>query len=277
MALIRIYMTRLTLCLAAAGLMGVLAQDAQHKNRDLGYDDTPQIPGQKWRVHDNTRPHPPKVAPAAVVGQPPADAIVLFDGKDLSRWVMRGRGGATGEPQWKVENGWFEVVPGKGGIMTKEKFGDIQMHVEWMEPADVKGTSQSRGNSGIEFMTRYELQVLESYDGVTYADGQAAAIYGTWPPLVNATRKAGEWQSYDLVFEAPQFDGEKLVKPAFVTVFHNGILVHHRQQYIGRATHARVATYAPHEAEAPLSLQNHGSVVRYRNIWVRRLKGYDQP
>lgn len=159
--------------------------------------------------------------------------------------------------------------------MTKEKFGDIQLHVEWEEPADVQGVSQERGNSGIELMTRYELQVLESYEGVTYADGQAAAIYGTWPPLVNLTRKAGEWQTYDIVFEAPKFEGEKLVKPAYITVFHNGVLVHHRQQFPGTATHARVATYKAHEAEAPLSLQNHGSVVRYRNIWVRRLKGYD--
>jgi hypothetical protein len=248
---------------------------AQEKNHDLGYDDTPLIPGQKWRVHDDTRKHPVKVAPGAQPGQAPSDAIVLFDGKDLSKWVMRGRGGVTGGPRWKVENGYLEVVPRTGGIMTKEKFGDIQLHVEWQQLADVKGNSQDRGNSGIELMTRYELQVLESYEGVTYADGQAAAIYGTWPPLVNATRKAGEWQTYDIAFEAPGFDGEKVIKPAYITVFHNGVLVHHRQEYLGAAVHARVATYKAHEAEAPLSLQNHGSAVRYRNIWVRRLKGYD--
>lgn len=245
------------------------------KNHDLGYDDTPLIPGQKWRVHDDTRKHPVKVAPATQVGQAPSDAIVLFNGTDPSRWVARLRGGATGEPQWKVESGYLEVVPGKGGIMTKEKFGDVQLHVEWQQLVDVKGKSQDRGNSGIEFMTRYELQVLESYEGVTYADGQAAAIYGTWPPLVNATRKAGEWQTYDIAFEAPKFEGEKLMKPAFITVFHNGVLVHHRQEFLGTSTHARVPTYRPHEAEAPLSLQNHGSAVRYRNIWIRRLKGYD--
>ncbi|MBI4893929.1 MAG: DUF1080 domain-containing protein [Acidobacteria bacterium] len=268
-------MIRLRILLPTALLCGFTAMQAQQKNHDLGYDNTPQIPGQTWRVHDDKRPHPPKVAPAAVVGQPPADAIVLFDGKDLSKWVGRTRTAVT-EAQWKVENGVLEVVPGKGGIMTREKFGDIQLHVEWMEPADVTGTSQSRGNSGIELMTRYELQVLESYEGVTYADGQAGAIYGTWPPLVNACRKPGEWQSYDIVFEAPQFDGEKVLKPAYITVFHNGVLLHHRQAFIGRATHARVATYAPHAPEEPLSLQNHGSVVRYRNIWVRKLKGYDQ-
>jgi hypothetical protein len=255
----------------------ICAQQAPQKNHELGYDDTPLIPGQKWRVHDDRRPHPLKVTPASQTGAPPSDAIVLFDGKDLSQWAAKLRGGATGEPQWKVENGYMEVVPGKGGIMTKEKFGDIQLHVEWQEPADVKGKSQERGNSGIELMGRYEIQVLESNEGVTYADGQAAAIYGTWPPLVNATRKAGEWQAYDIVFEAPHFEGDKLVKPAYVTIFHNGVLVQHRQEFLGSAVHARVATYRPHAPEESLSLQNHGSVVRFRNIWVRRLKGYDQP
>ncbi|MBI5086321.1 MAG: DUF1080 domain-containing protein [Acidobacteria bacterium] len=263
---------RLALALLASFVLP--AQQPPQPNHDLGYDNTPLIPGQKWRVHDNTRPHPQKIAPASQPGGAPA--IVLFDGKDLSRWTARLRGGATGEPQWKVENGYLEVVPGKGGIMTKEKFGDVQLHIEWQQLPDVKGKSQDRGNSGVEFMTRYELQVLESNEGVTYADGQAAAVYGTWPPLVNATRKPGEWQTYDIVFEAPQFDGDKVVKPAFITVFHNGILVHHRQQFLGTATHARVATYRAHAPEEPLSLQNHGSAVRYRNIWIRRLKGYDQ-
>jgi len=270
-------MSSFRLLTIAALACALTAQQAPQKNHDLGYDDTPQIPGQKWRVHDDKRPHPPKVAPASEPGKAPADAIVLFDGKDLSQWVARLRGGAQGEPQWKVENGYFEVVPSKGGIMTKEKFGDIQLHIEWMEPAEVKGKGQDRGNSGVEIMGRYEVQILESNEGLTYADGQAAAIYGTWPPLVNATRKAGEWQAYDIIFEAPKFEGETVVKPAFVTVIHNGIVVHHRQQFIGRATHARVATYAPHAPEEALSLQNHGAVVRYRNIWVRRLKGYDQP
>lgn len=250
-------------------------QQAPHKNRDLGYDDTPLIPGQKWRVHDNTRKHPPKVTPSNQPGGAPSDAIVLFDGKDLSQWVARLRGGKEGPPEWKVENGYLEVVPGKGGIATKEKFGDAQIHVEWQELADVSGTSQSRGNSGVEIMGRYEIQVLDSYQDLTYADGQAASIYGQWPPMVNAARKAGEWNVYDLVFEAPKFEGDKLVKPAYITLFHNGVVVHNRQEVIGRAVHAKAATYAPHGAEEPLSLQNHGNAVRYRNIWVRRLKGYD--
>ncbi|WP_321477038.1 DUF1080 domain-containing protein [uncultured Paludibaculum sp.] len=252
-----------------------LSQQAPHKNRDLGYDDTPLIPGQKWRVHDNTRKHPPKVTPASQPGGAPSDAIVLFDGKDLSQWVARLRGGKEGPAEWKVENGYMEVVPSKGGIATKEKFGDAQIHVEWQELADVSGTSQSRGNSGVEIMGRYEIQVLDSYQDLTYADGQAASIYGQWPPMVNATRKAGEWNVYDIVFEAPKFDGDKVVKPAYITLFHNGVLMHNRQEVIGRAVHAKVATYAPHGAEEPLSLQNHGNAVRYRNIWVRRLKGYD--
>ncbi|MGJ5820062.1 3-keto-disaccharide hydrolase [Paludibaculum fermentans] len=261
--------------LAALTATACFSQEAAHKNRDLGYDDTPLIPGQKWRVHDNTRKHPPKVTAAAQPGGAPSDAIVLFDGKDLSHWVAKLRGGKEGPPEWKVENGYVEVAPGKGGIATKEKFGDAQYHIEWQELADVSGTSQSRGNSGVEIMGRYEIQVLDSYQDLTYADGQAASIYGQWPPMVNATRKAGEWNVYDIVFEAPKFDGDKVVKPAYITLFHNGVLMHNRQEVIGRAIHARVATYAPHAPEEALSLQNHGNAVRFRNIWVRRLKGYD--
>lgn len=125
-------------------------------------------------------------------------------------------------------------------------------------------------------MNRYEIQVLDSYNNPTYADGQAAAIYGQWPPMVNASLKPGEWQAYDIAFEAPRFDGGKLVKPGYVTVFHNGVLVHHHQEIIGRMAHKVVGTYAPHAAEEPLGLQNHDTKVRYRNIWVRRLAGYDQ-
>jgi hypothetical protein len=141
----------------------------------------------------------------------------------------------------------------------------------------IDGSSQWRGNSGVLLMSRYEIQVLDSYDNPTYADGQAGAIYGQYPPLVNASRKPGEWQTFDIVFEAPRFEGEKLVKPAYVTVFHNGVLMHHRQEIIGRMAHRQVGTYAPHGPEEPLMLQDHDTPVRYRNIWVRRLRGYDQP
>lgn len=242
-----------------------------------GYTDTPQIPNQKWKVHDAARPRPRKITPGLPLlnEQPPSDAIVLFDGKDLSKWQTV-RGGNTQEAQWKVENGYFEVVPRTGRLVTKEKFGDCQLHVEWMVPQGVEGAGQNRGNSGVELMMRYEFQVLESSENVTYADGQAASIYGQWPPLVNVSRPQGEWNVYDIFFEAPHFEGDKLTKPAYVTIMHNGVLVHHHQEIIGGAVHRRVAKYTPHGPEEPLSLQDHGQTVRYRNIWIRRLKPYDE-
>jgi hypothetical protein len=255
------------------------AQPAKEAGDDVrGYTDTPQIPNQKWKVHDAARPRPPKVKPAAPVlsPAPPSDAIVLFDGKDLSQWVTAARGGATQEPRWKVEKGYMEIAPRGGRLISKEKFGDVQLHVEWMIPNTVQGAGQNRGNSGVELMMRYEIQVLESFQNQTYADGQAASIYGQWPPLVNASLPQGEWNSYDIFFEAPRFEGDQLVKPANVTVIHNGVMVHHRQDILGAATHRRVARYTPHGAEEPLSLQDHGHPVRYRNVWVRKLKPYDQ-
>ena len=170
-------------------------------------------------MHDPDRPHPHVVTPGKEPGAAPSDAIVLFDGKDLSKWAQHGRGADSAklvDPQWKVENGYFEVVPGTGDLFTREKFGDCQLHVEWSELPDVKGTSQARGNSGVLLMSRYEIQVLDPYNNPTYADGQASAIYGQFPPLVNPGRKPGEWQTYDIVFEAPRFEGERLLKPAVV-------------------------------------------------------------
>jgi len=241
-----------------------------------GYTDTPLLPGQKWKVHDAARQRPVKVTPgAAGTALPPSDAIVLFDGKDLSKWVTVPRGGQPVEPRWKIENGDLVIVPRNGRLVTKEKFGDVQLHVEWMIPKGSPGAGQSRGNSGIEFMGRYEIQVLESFENVTYADGQAASLYGQWPPFVNASRPMGEWNVYDIFFEAPRFDGDKLVKPGYITVIHNGLLMHHRQEILGRAIHRRVGYYAPHGLEEPFSLQDHGHPVHYRNIWIRRLKGYD--
>ncbi len=258
-------------------LTAIAQQEKKNRTSPVGYDDTPLLPGQKWRVHDIARPRPRVVTPGSESspGRAPADAIVLFDGKDLSQWVGLVKGGATVEPQWKLGNGWVEVA-GSGDLATKERFGDCQIHIEWASPADAGGSSQWRGNSGVLIMNRYEIQVLDSHDNPTYADGQAASIYAQYPPLVNASRKPGEWQAFDIVFEAPRFDGDKLVKPAFVTVFHNGVLVHHRQEIVGRMAHRRVGTYAPHRPEEPLALQHHDVAVRYRNIWVRRLTGYDQ-
>jgi hypothetical protein len=238
----------------------------------VGYDDTPMLPGSKWRVHDGTRPQPRIVTPGGESGQPPSDAIVLFDGKDLSAWV--GREGA--EPQWKIENGYMEVTR-TGNIQTKEHFGDCQLHIEWAAPAEVRGSSQGRGNSGVFLMGRYEIQVLDGYDNITYADGITASIYGQYPPLVNACRKPGEWQTYDIFFMAPRFEGDNLVSPAYITVVHNGVLVHHHQEAMGPTGHRTLSSYnKPHPPKGPLSLQDHGDPVRYRNIWIRPLKGYDE-
>jgi hypothetical protein len=245
----------------------------------VGYEDTPLLPGQKWRVHDIKRPHPHLVAPGAEAGQAPSDAIVLFNGKDLSQWMMtppKGQGEPVA-PAWKVENGYMEVVPGTGHLFTKQKFGDCQLHVEWAAPAVVKGNSQARGNSGVLLMDRYEIQVLDCWNNLTYADGQAGSIYGQWPPLVNTSRKPGEWQTYDIIFEAPRFESGKLTKPAYSTVLHNGVLLHHHQAHIGSMRHRQVGVYEPHGPEEPLQLQHHRDPVRYRNVWIRRVKGYDQP
>lgn len=252
--------------LLIASAVALTAQD-----HTLGYDNTPFLPGGKWRVHDIDRPHPPVVTPGATNSAPPSDAIVLFDGKDLSKWVTFGHGQPTA-PKWKVQDGYAEVVDHTGSINTKEKFGDVQLHVEWASPAVVKETSQNRGNSGVIFMGRYEIQVLDSYKNPTYADGQAAAIYGQYPPLVNASKKPGEWQTYDIVFEAPRFEGEKLVRPAYATVFQNGVLVQNHEQLFGDTPHAKLGTYKPHGPEESLQLQNHHSAVRYRNIWIRKLQ-----
>lgn len=268
---------------AAIGVFAAAqAQDAAaHKHAAIGYTDTPYLPNQPWRVHDINRPRPRMVTPGTCStqdrpGKAPSDAIVLFDGKDLSHWIQQPKKGPPIPPTWKVENGYMEVDPHAGDLVSKEKFGDAQFHIEWATPAKVEGESQLRGNSGILIMGRYEIQVLDSWNNITYADGQAAAIYGQWPPMVNASLKPGEWQTYDIAWEAPRFENGKLVKPAYVTVFHNGILVHHHQQLIGDTPHRRVGTYTPHGAEEPLRLQDHHFPVRYRNIWVRRITGYDK-
>jgi len=259
--------------LAVGVAAALLSQRGPKEGSEVGYDDTPMLPGQKWRVHDSKRPRPRIVTP----GQPPSDAVVLFDGKDLSHWVNHTKKGEVTEAKWKLANGYIEAVAGAGDLVSKEKFGDAQIHVEWAVPAQISGSGQGRGNSGVLIMGNYEIQVLDSYQNPTYADGQAASIYGQFPPLVNASRKPGEWQTYDIVFEAPRFERNKLAKPAYVTVFHNGVVTHHRQEIIGRMAHRVVGAYAPHGPQEPLAFQDHDTPVRYRNIWVRRLNGYDQP
>ncbi|NQT87957.1 DUF1080 domain-containing protein [bacterium] len=242
----------------------------------LGYDDTPFIPDSKYRVHDSARPQPRIITPGAAstqdaAGAAPSDAVILFDGTSLSGWE-----GRDGDAQWKVENGYMEVVPKTGGIRTKEHFGDCQLHLEFASPTEVKGESQGRGNSGVFLMGLYEIQVLDCYDNPTYADGTTAGIYGQYPPLVNACRKPGEWQTYDIIWVGPRFDADQCVAPARVTVIHNGILVHHDKELQGPTQHRKTAQYDPQPEVGPLELQDHGDLVRFRNIWYRPLTGYDE-
>lgn len=228
-----------------------------------------------WPVHDLERPQPPIVTSGSfgtedAPGKPPSDAIVLFDGTDLSAWKTSKDGSPAG---WKVENGYMEVVKGTGGIETKRAFGDIQLHVEFRTPTPPKGESQERGNSGVFLMGRYEVQVLDSYENETYPDGQAAALYGQYPPLVNAARPPGVWQVYDIGFEAPRFDASgKVVTPARATVFHNGVLVQHASELIGPTAHKKRPPYEAHPDKLPIGLQDHSNPTRFRNIWVRELQ-----
>jgi len=251
---------------------------------DLGYTDTPLVPGQKWHVHDPARPHPPKVTPGENTNwDAPSDAIILFDGKDFSHWqkgkqvMPTGPEAQHGDIGWKLENGYMEVVPGSGDIMTKEKFGDIQIHVVFANPAEIRGNSQNRGNSGIFLQGRYEVQVLDGWNNPTYADGQIGAIYGQWPPLQNPARKPGEWQTYDIVFEAPKMEGDKVLKPAYETVFLNGVLMHNHKELLGPTVHRAAAKYLAQPDEDSLLLQNHNTRVRYKYIWARHLGAYDTP
>ena len=228
---------------------------------------------EQYPQHDRSRPAPTIVAPGAAVSTPaPADAVVLFDGKDLGQWRSQKEKGATAA--WKVADGAFEVVKGTGGIETKQSFGDVQLHIEWMAPSPAVGTSQDRGNSGVFFGAgKYEVQVLDSYEAKTYPDGQAGALYGQFPPLVNPTRPPGEWQAYDIVFEMPRFDASgALVKRARATVFLNGVLVQNAKELIGPTTNKVRTPYSAHPAALPLSLQDHNHPVRFRNVWVRELK-----
>jgi hypothetical protein len=176
---------------------------------------------------------------------------------------------------WKLQTGYFESVAKAGYLASAQSFGDCQLHIEWMVPPEVRGAGQERGNSGVYLMSRYEVQVLESHTNTTYPDGQAGAMYGQWPPLVNPARPQGEWNVYDIIFEAPKFEGDRLTKPAFQTVLFNGVVVHAHKEVIGATMYREVAKYTRHEAQEPLLLQDHGSPVRFRNVWIRRLGGYD--
>jgi hypothetical protein len=242
----------------ALGCLLLASQD-----RKLGYDDTPILPDSTWHVHDGMRPQP-RIVDAARVGTAPSDAIALFDGSDMDEW----------DKSWKVTDGYMEVN-GKGSITSKRSFGDCQLHLEFATPGEVKGNSQGRGNSGIHFMGRFEVQILDSYENQTYPDGQCASLYGQCPPLVNVSRGPGVWQTYDIVFKAPRYEGKELTRPASVTVFHNGVCVHAEREFIGVTAHKAVAGYSGTDTKGPIGLQDHGNPMRFRNIWVRPLGEYD--
>jgi len=260
----------------AALSTAAFAQDNIPK-ANRGYTDTPLVPGQQWHVHDPARPYPPKATPGAKPGDPPSDAIILFDGKDLSHWLpatqITPTGPTTreGPPKWKVENGYMEIVPGTGDLETKEKFGNVQLHVEFALPTTTSGSTTDRGNSGIFLQGRYEVQIFDEYRNPIYADGQIGAIYGQWPPLVDAGLKPGEWQTCDILFEAPKMQGDKVLKPAYLTAILNGMVVQNHTELLGPTVYRAAAKYIAQPAEDGILIQNHNSAVRFRNIWARRL------
>lgn len=235
----------------------------------MAHDGAAQV-SRDWPIHSPDRPQPRIVdaGTGALPVPPPADAIVLFDGKDLSKWAH-----GNGDPaRWLVRDGYFEVRPGTGDLVTRDSFGDVQLHVEWASPDPARGTGQDRGNSGVFLLGRYEVQVLDSYHNVTYPDGQAGALYGQFPPLVNASRPPGAWQSYDIVFHGPRFgDAGQLTRPATVTVLHNGILIQDNVTLSGPTAHYARPPYASHPDRLPIKLQDHAHMVRFRNIWLRTI------
>ena len=241
-----------------------------------GFQDTPVQPDGKWHVHDPARPQPPIVTPGASFSEnaaPPADAIVLFDGKDLSHWHDKKTGG---EPAWKIEDG--VMVSAKGDIETADKFGDIQLHLEFKEPTPARNEGQGRGNSGVFLMSQYEVQVLDCYNNKTYADGATGGLYGQHPALANACRPPGEWQTYDILFTVPHFgpNGE-VTTPAYVTVIQNGVVVQNHQAFRGATNWKSPGKYTPHPEQMPLALQYHNNSVSFRNIWVRPMPVVNEP
>jgi hypothetical protein len=247
----------------------VLTSALPGQQTNLGYDDTPIQPNGKWHIHDGKRPQPRVVTPSPAPIDPlpaPADATVLVGARDdVSAWQTMDGGPVT----WAMKDGVLQT--GKGMIRTKADFTDFQLHVEFATPREVKGDGQGRGNSGVYLVGAFEIQVLDSYQNPTYPDGQAAAMYGQHPPLVNASRRPGEWQTYDIVFTAPRFKGTALDKPAVVTVVHNGIVVHNATPFWGPTMHKEIGAYTPANAKGPIALQDHGNPIRYRNIWIRAL------
>ncbi len=245
-------------CVSAAELV-----HAKDGSGVCGYKDTPKLPWCEWLVHDSDRPAPKRVDPGPA-GSPvpaPADAIVLFDGSDVSKWKDIG--------DWKIEDGC--LISGNKPFLTKADFGKTQFHIEWQGPADFKTTWDNRGNNGVMLMGLYEIQIFDSYNEKLYPDGQCAAIYGQTPPLVNVTRPPGQWQTYDIIFTPPKFDGTKLTEPARVTMFHNGVLVHLEEPIHGETGHRIVPEYTHKVSRGPLGFGGHNCPVRFRNVWARPL------
>jgi hypothetical protein len=256
---------------AAAAILALLINPASHSAELVtasdgsgvyGYKDTPRLPWCKWLVHDPDRPAPKRVDPGKS-GPPspvPSDAVLLFGGKDLSQWQAS---------DCKVEDGC--IVAGNGMLKSKAEFGSAQIHVEWMTPAGFDGPWYNRGNNGVFLMGRFEIQIFDSFNEKIYPDGQAAAIYGQTPPLVNVTRPPGEWQTYDILFTAPMFENSQVVRPARVTLLHNGVLVQLDAEIHGETGHRIIPEYKTQASRGPLGFGGHGCPVRFRNIWVRPL------
>ena len=253
----------------------VMEKDKEGKDVKLTYM---TIDGVMVHERDPAKqPPPPVVTPETASaqkkpGRAPSDAIVLFDGTDLSNWTSA----KDGEPtKWVIKEGAMAPTRGSGMIRSKQEFGSCQLHIEWATPKKIRGNGQERGNSGVFVMGIYEIQILDSYENPTYPDGQAAALYGRKPPLVNASRAPGQWQTFDVIFHRPVFRDGDVVKRATFTVFHNGVLVHDHYELSGgtgwRGPHA-VSHYKPHGDKGPIALQDHGNPVQFRNIWVRELE-----
>jgi hypothetical protein len=264
-------LTLLFAALITSGILAVCGAQTAHQD-SMGYTDTPMLPGGKWHVHDLNRPQPVKITAGTcstqtTVGRPPSDAEILFDGKDLSKW----RAAKGGPAPWSVRDGYMEVVPHSGDIYTREEFGSIQLHVEWRTPSPLKHEHVYQGNSGVFLQGAYELQVFESSVNLIYADGQAGAIYGQYPPLVNPARDPGQWQVYDIVFSPARFQDGKLETPAYITAFENGVLIQNHTAIMGDTGHRKLPAVVDHGPSGPLRLQDHEDLVRFRNIWVRRL------
>jgi hypothetical protein len=229
----------------------------------IGYKTTPIQPWSGFHVHDPDRPLPKRVdpGPAPPPAAVPSDAVVLFDGKTLDAWKPH---------QWQLDDGL--LVAGEGNLTSQAEFGACQLHLEWQAPAKPDENWGNCGNNGVMLLGLFEIQIYDSYTKQIYPDGQAASIYAQTPPLVNATRKPGEWQSFDIVLQPPAFDGDKLVEPARITMHHNGVLVHHHQEVYGGSPHLRLAPYGAPVTRGPIILMGHHCPVKFRNIWVRKLE-----